>query len=54
MATVSERSLNDMAEYVSEVEAERDSYKDEAAEWKIKYQAAIAELQRVKATLQVA
>ena len=42
-----------VAEYISELECERDSYKDEAAEWKIRYQAALAELQRVKATLEV-
>lgn len=43
-----------IAEYISDLEAELESYRDEAAEWKLKYKAAKAELLRVKATLEVA
>lgn len=53
MATIRQSALDDLADYVSEVEAERDSYKDEAAEWKLKYEAVYAELLRAKATLEV-
>lgn len=52
MATIRQSALEDLAGYVSEVEAERDSYRDEAAEWKLKYQAAVADLQRLRATME--
>ena len=45
MPTMRNDEIERMAEYVSEVESERDSYKDEAAEWKIKYLSAEAQIQ---------
>ena len=53
MPTIRNDEAERIADYISEVEAERDSYKDETAEYKIKYEAVLAELARVKATLEV-
>ena len=54
MPTIRKDELERMAEYTSEVEAERDSYKDEAAEWKIKYESLLVQYEIIMTDRSVA
>jgi hypothetical protein len=50
MPTISKDAVEATAEYISELETERQSYLDEIAELQQKLDAALAQLQREKAT----